>query len=218
MRILLVEDDDIIGPSLKKSLEKASYGVDLFTDGQSGFEAACTNDYEVVILDINLPKMNGIAVAKSLRRSGAKVPILMLTAMNEIRHRINGLDVGADDYITKPFDLDELLARIRALRRRNTGQSESLLTSGDIKLDPDAMVVRRNGEKMHITGKEFQILRILMERTGRYVSKRDLEYALYDIDNSIESNTIEVTIYSLRKKLGSTAIKSMRGVGYTIER
>jgi DNA-binding response OmpR family regulator len=217
MRLLLVEDDDLLGPSLKKSLEKAAYGVDLFTNGESGLEAALSNDYCVIILDIHLPRICGLTVTRTLRRSGSKAAILMLTAMDDMANRIKGLDNGADDYITKPFDLYELLARVRALRRRHTGQTESLITCGDVELDPVALVVRRNGQKLPISGKEFQALRILMERQGRYVPKRDLEYALYDTDSTIESNTIEVTIYTLRKKLGNNIIKCMRGVGYTID-
>ncbi|HBF29575.1 response regulator transcription factor [Rhizobium sp.] len=218
MRILLVEDDIILGSSLKKAFEMHAYGVDLFRDGESGLLAAQDNSYEVVVLDVNLPKATGFEVVRNLRASGNSVPVLLLTALDSVRSRVEGLDEGADDYLVKPFDLDELLARVRALARRRDGRIETLLRSGDVELDPSAMIARQNGEPLHIAGKEFRLLRLLMERAGRYVTKSDIEYALYDASSTIESNTIEVIIYSLRKKLGSDFIKSIRGVGYMVER
>jgi DNA-binding response OmpR family regulator len=218
LRILLVEDDIILGSSLKKAFEMHAYGVDLFRDGESGLLAAQDNSYEVVVLDVNLPKATGFEVVRNLRASGNSVPVLLLTALDSVRSRVEGLDEGADDYLVKPFDLDELLARVRALARRRDGRIETLLRSGDVELDPSAMIARQNGEPLHIAGKEFRLLRLLMERAGRYVTKSDIEYALYDASSTIESNTIEVIIYSLRKKLGSDFIKSIRGVGYMVER
>ncbi len=142
----------------------------------------------------------------------------MLTALDSVRDRVNGLDEGADDYLVKPFDLDELLARLRALIRRRQGRTETIIRCADVELDPSAMVARRNGVQLHIPAKEFHLLRLLMERSGRYVTKNDIEYALYDTDVSVESNTIEVTVYNLRKKLGTDFIRSIRGVGYMVER
>lgn len=218
MRILLIEDDIILGSSLKKAFEKHSYGVDLFRDGESGLLAIQDNSYEVVVLDVNLPKASGFEVVRNLRARGNNVPVLLLTALDSVRSRVEGLDEGADDYLVKPFDLDELLARVRALSRRREGRVETLLRCGNVELAPSAMIARQNGEQLHIAGKEFRLLRLLMERAGRYVTKSDIEYALYDTSSTIESNTIEVIIYSLRKKLGADFIKSIRGVGYMVER
>jgi DNA-binding response OmpR family regulator len=218
LRILLVEDDVILGSSLKKAFEMHAYGVDLLRDGESALLALQDNAYEVVVLDVNLPKASGFEVVRNLRSRGNSVPVLLLTALDSVRSRVEGLDEGADDYLVKPFDLDELLARVRALARRREGRVETLLRCGDVELDPSAMIARQNGQPLHIAGKEFRLLRLLMERAGRYVTKSDIEYALYDASSTTESNTIEVIIYSLRKKLGSDFIKSIRGVGYMVER
>lgn len=218
MRILLVEDDYILGSSLKRALEKHAYGVDWFRDAESALDALRDSQFGCVILDVNLPKASGFDVARSLRRGGNDVPILMLTALDSVRDRVTGLDEGADDYLVKPFDLDELLARLRALIRRRQGRTETIIRCADVELDPSAMVARRNGVQLHIPAKEFHLLRLLMERSGRYVTKNDIEYALYDTDVSVESNTIEVTVYNLRKKLGTDFIRSIRGVGYMVER
>ena len=218
MRILLVEDDYILGSSLKRALEKHAYGVDWFRDAETALDALRNSQFGCVILDVNLPKASGFEVVRSLRRGGNDVPILMLTALDSVRDRVNGLDEGADDYLVKPFDLDELLARLRALIRRRQGRTETIIRCADVELDPSAMVARRNGVQLHIPAKEFHLLRLLMERSGRYVTKNDIEYALYDTDVSVESNTIEVTVYNLRKKLGTDFIRSIRGVGYMVER
>ncbi|MDR6665695.1 response regulator transcription factor [Rhizobium sp. 1399] len=218
MRILLVEDDYILGSSLKRAFEKHAYGVDWFRDAETALDALRDSQFGCVILDVNLPKASGFEVVRSLRRGGNDVPILMLTALDSVRDRVNGLDEGADDYLVKPFDLDELLARLRALIRRRQGRTETIIRCADVELDPSAMVARRNGVQLHIPAKEFHLLRLLMERSGRYVTKNDIEYALYDTDVSVESNTIEVTVYNLRKKLGTDFIRSIRGVGYMVER
>lgn len=217
LRILLVEDDHILGPSLKRALEKHAYGVDWFRDGESGLSACEDNDYAAV-LDVNLPKMSGFDIVRALRSQANQTPVLFLTALDSVRHRVEGLDGGADDYLVKPFDLEELLARIRALTRRREGRTATLLVSGEVELDPAALVARRAGEPLHLPAKEFHLLRLLMERAGRYVTKTDIEYALYDAESTTESNTIEVAVYNLRRKLGSTFIKSIRGVGYMVER
>ncbi len=218
MRILLVEDDNILGSSLQKALEKHAYGVDWFRDGVSGLEAAENAAFAAVILDINLPGLNGIGVLKGLRQKGNTVPVLLLTALDAVRQKVEGLDEGADDYLVKPFDLDELLARLRALMRRREGRTESVIRCGDLEVDPSAMMIRKGGTQLHATAKEFHLLKLLMERAGRYVTKNDIEYALYDASSLVESNAIEVNIYNLRKKLGTDVIKSIRGVGYMIER
>lgn len=218
MRILLVEDDQILGSSLTRAFEKHAYGVDWFRDGEAGLLSRRDNEYAAIVLDVNLPAMSGFDVVRSLRARGDGIPILLLTALDGVKHRVEGLDEGADDYLVKPFDLDELLARLRALIRRRDGRVESTLRCAGVELDPAAMVARLNGTHLHMPAKEFHLLRLLMERSGRYVTKADIEYALYDAESAVESNTIEVTIYSLRKKLGADFIKSIRGVGYMIER
>ncbi|MGK9086246.1 response regulator [Brucella intermedia] len=218
MRILLVEDDIILGRSLSQALEKHAYGVDWIQDGEAAIEALTTLDYSIVVLDVNLPKLCGIDVLRKTRQSGNSIPILLLTARDLPHQRVEGLDSGADDYLAKPFDLEELLARIRALLRRRDGRVDSLLRSGSIEVDPAAMIVRGSDGPIPVTAKEFQLLKLLMERAGKYVTKRDIEYALYSTDNAVESNTTEVIIYNLRKKLGAGFIVSMRGVGYMVER
>ena len=218
MRLLLVEDDKILGSSLKKALEKHAYGVDWFQDGEEGLEALQNSNFEVAILDINLPRISGLEVLKAARQSKNMLPVLLLTARDTAAHKVEGLDSGADDYLVKPFDLDELLARLRALIRRREGRTETILHCGDVQIDPTAKVVRKSGNQITMTAKEFQLLKLLMERAGKYVTKSDIEYALYDTESAVESNTTEVIIYNLRKKLGSDFIKSIRGVGYMVEK
>ncbi|NKC05226.1 response regulator transcription factor [Brucella haematophila] len=218
MRVLLVEDDIILGRSLSQALEKHAYGVDWVQDGEAAVEALTTLEYSIVVLDVNLPKLSGIDVLRKVRQTGNSIPILLLTARDLPQQRVEGLDGGADDYLTKPFDLEELLARLRAVLRRRDGRADSILKSGPIEVDPAAMVVRGSDGPIPVTAKEFQLLKLLMERAGKYVTKRDIEYALYSTESAIESNTTEVIIYNLRKKLGSDFITSMRGVGYMVER
>jgi len=217
MRLLLVEDDHVLGSSLTKVLEKHAYGVDWLQDGESALAALSDCDFAVAILDINLPKVNGLEVLKATRRKKNKIPILVLTARDTSLQKVEGLDGGADDYLVKPFDLDELLARLRALIRRSEGRVENVLKCRNVEIDPAATVVKQSGKQVVMTAKEYRVLKLLMERAGKYVTKSDIEYALYSADNAAESNTTEVAIYSLRKKLGSEFIKSIRGVGYMIE-
>ncbi len=207
----------MLGSTLKKALEKHAYGVDWMQDGESALLALKDNSYAVVVLDVNLPKMSGIDVLKAVRHQKNSIPIMLLTARDMTLHKVEGLDSGADDYMVKPFDLDELLARLRALVRRREGRVETVLVCGDVEIDPAAKVVRKGVEQVTMTAKEFQVLKLLMGRAGKYVTKNDMEYAVYSADNAVESNTIEVTIYNLRKKLGSGFIKSVRGVGYRVE-
>ena len=217
MRLLLVEDDHMLGSSLTKALEKHAYGVDWLQDGESALAALSDCDFAAAILDINLPKVNGLEVLRATRRKKNRTPILVLTARDTSLQKVEGLDSGADDYLVKPFDLDELLARLRALIRRSEGRVETVLKCGNVEIDPAATVVRKSGKQVVMTAKEYRVLKLLMERAGKYVTKSDIEYALYSADNAAESNTTEVTIYSLRKKLGSEFIKSIRGVGYMVE-
>ncbi|MER9584182.1 response regulator [Mesorhizobium sp. M0276] len=217
MRLLLVEDDLILGSSLKKALEKHAYGVDWMKDGEVAIAGLEDLAFDVVVLDVNLPGVNGIEVLRSARKNRNAVPILLLTARDTSLQKVEGLDNGADDYLVKPFDLDELLARLRALMRRREGRTEIILRSGAIEMDPAAMVVRGAEGQIAMTAKEFRLLKLLMERAGKYVTKSDIEYALYSADSAVESNTTEVIIYNLRRKLGADFIRSIRGVGYMIE-
>lgn len=217
MRLLLVEDDPILGSSLKKALEKHAYGVDWVQDGEVAIAALEDLVFHLVVLDINLPKVSGMEVLRSTRKNKSTVPILVLTAADTSLQKVEGLDGGADDYLVKPFDLDELLARLRALMRRRDGRTDIILKSGGIEMDPAAMVVRGSEGQIAMTAKEFRLLKLLMERAGKYVTKSDIEYALYNADNAVESNTTEVIVYNLRRKLGPEFIRSIRGVGYMVE-
>lgn len=216
MRLLLVEDDAMLGASLKKALTLNHYGVDWVEDGESALLMLKSNPYKAVVLDINLPKLSGLEVLKAARTSKNAVPILVLTARDTPLQKVEGLDLGADDYLVKPFDLSELLARLRALIRRSEGRQETMLVSGDVELDPSASIVRKGGQPVLLTAKEFKTLLLLMERLGKFVTKSEIEYTLYSADDAAESNTVEVAIYNLRKKLGSKFIETIRGVGYRI--
>ena len=214
MRVLLVEDDEMLGGSLCKALEHYAYGVDWIKDGEEAIEALIDSPYVAVILDVNLPSCSGIDVLKATRAAKNMVPILLLTARDLPQQKVEGLDAGADDYLVKPFDLNELLARLRALTRRSAGRAETLLRCGLLTLDPSASVVTKNDQPIATTAKEYRTLKLLMERAGKFVTKSDIEYVLYSADDAAESNTVEVTIYNLRKKLGSEMIQTVRGVGY----
>jgi DNA-binding response OmpR family regulator len=216
MRILLVEDDDMLGESLKKALERHAYGVDWMQDGELAMEALATSPFTAVVLDVNLPKRSGLEVLADMRKRKNMTPVLLLTARDTQQQKVEGLDAGADDYLIKPFDLDELLARLRALVRRSAGRAETMLTCGTVELEPAASVVRKAGMQVTVTAKEFRTLKLLMERAGKFVTKADIEYTLYSADDAAESNTVEVTIYNLRKKLGSDFIQTVRGVGYRV--
>lgn len=216
MRLLLVEDDEMLGASLKKALEHYAYGVDWVTDGEAAIDAINDSPYAVAVVDVNLPKHSGLDVIKHARARKNMVPILLLTARDLPQQKVEGLDAGADDYLVKPFDLNELLARLRALVRRSAGRAETLLRCGVLTLDPSASTLKKNDTAIAMTAKEFRTLKLLMERAGKFVTKSDIEYVLYSADDAAESNTVEVTIYNLRKKLGSDVIQTVRGVGYRI--
>jgi DNA-binding response OmpR family regulator len=216
MRLLLVEDDRRLGASLKKALEKHTYGVDWVQDGESAIDLVETSSFMAMVLDINLPKLSGMEVLKIIRQKKNNLPILMLTACDTPMQKVEGLDNGADDYLVKPFDLQELLARLRALIRRREGRVEAVIRCKNVDLDLSARLVRKDGAVVIMTAKEFRILKLLMERTGKFVTKSDIEYALYSADDAAESNTVEVAIYNLRKKFGGDFIQTMRGVGYMV--
>ena len=216
MRILLTEDNFIVGKSIKQILENKKYLVDWVQDGESCETALRTTKFDIIILDINLPDISGIEIIKKIRGKKNYTPILVLSARNSIENKIEGLDLGADDYLTKPFDYEELLARIKSLHRRNKGIAENILTFKNIELDINKHIVRFQKKIIEISPKEFTILKILLENIDRPISKSQLEEAIYTWDNSIESNAIEVFIHNLRKKIPIELIKTVRGVGYTI--
>ena len=216
MRILLTEDNFIVGKSIKQILENKKYLVDWVQDGESCETALCTTKFDIIILDINLPDISGIEIIKKIRAKKNYTPILVVSARNSTQNKIEGLDFGADDYLTKPFDYEELLARIKSLHRRNKGIAENILTFKNIELDVNKHVVKFQKKIVEVSPKEFTILKILLENIGRPVSKNQLEEAIYSWDNSVESNAIEVFIHNLRKKIPIELIKTVRGVGYTI--
>ncbi|MDV6330645.1 response regulator transcription factor [Asticcacaulis sp. 201] len=215
MRVLLVEDDAMLGKALSTGLVQAGYTPDWLTDGESADEAIKANSYAAVILDINLPGISGLELLKALRRT-SDLPVIIMTARDGLDARIEGLDLGADDYIVKPFALSELLARLRAVHRRSQGRSQSVIVLGNIEIDTGARTVRKDGEWLKLTAREFQILELLTTRTGRILSKSDIEAQIYSWDGDYESNTIEAAIYTLRKKIGRDLITTIRGVGYVV--
>lgn len=217
MRVLLVEDDELLGDGLKAGLKQAGYTTDWVTDGQSAESALKDNEFDLVVLDINLPKMSGLEVLRNIRKRGESTPVLLLTAKDSIPDRVEGLDSGADDYLVKPVDLDELCARLRVLQRRQAGRSDPVIQHGNIALDPAAHRVTVDGKAVNLSMREFVLLQHLMENVGRVIPRARLEQKLYGWEGEVESNSLEVFIHHLRKKLGSGLIRTVRGVGYMIE-
>lgn len=218
MRVLLVEDDELLGDGLTAGLSQARYTVDWLKDGVSADQALKTEDFDIVVLDLSLPKMSGITVLQNLRSRGKTVPVLILTARESIEDRVKGLDAGADDYLTKPFDLDELCARLRALQRRFSSRAAPLLTYRNITLDPASHAVTLNGSPVNVSRREFSLLHKLLENAGRVLSREHLTQSLYGWGSDVDSNALEVHIHNLRKKLGQNVIHTIRGVGYLVDR
>lgn len=216
MRVLLVEDDALLGDGIKVGLKQSGYTVDWTTDGHAAKLALETEDYALIVLDLGLPKLSGMELLKWLRGSNRKLPVLILTARDTVSDRVAGLDAGADDYLIKPFDLDELTARLRALLRRSSGEAAPVLRHGDIELDPAGHRVCKNGQPVELSSREFSLLHELMLHPGRVQSREQLEQKLYGWGEEIESNSVEVHIHYLRKKLGADLIRTLRGVGYVI--
>jgi DNA-binding response OmpR family regulator len=218
MKLLLVEDDVMLGAAMKRGLEKAGYVVDWAKDGDEALAALSAQAYATVLLDMSLPRIGGIDTLKAMRDRNDVTPVIVVTAQGRSEQKIEGLDAGADDYVVKPFDLDELLARIRAQIRRDEGRSNDILKAQDVTFDISAQHVRRGDTAVQLTAKELRVLGTLMRRPDRFVGKSELENALYDDAVGVESNTIEVTIYALRKKLGAAFIVTARGLGYMVAR
>lgn len=217
MRLLLVEDDPLIGDGIRAGLGQEDYSVDWFNDARSAEMALQSEQYDLMVLDIGLPDRSGLDILKELRSRGDDLPVLILTAHDAVRDRVDGLDCGADDYMVKPFDLDELSARLRALLRRSSGRASSEIRHGDIVLDPAAHSVTLAGESIDISPREYAVLHLLLENVGKVMSRSRLEEGLYSWGGEVESNAIEVYVHHLRKKLGSDLIRTIRGVGYIID-
>lgn len=217
MRLLVVEDDRDLNRQLVKALGQAGYAVDSAFDGEEGQFLGETEPYDAVILDLGLPKTDGVSVLEAWRVAGRKMPVLVLTARDGWSDKVRSFDAGADDYVTKPFHIEEILARLRALVRRATGHASSDLVCGPIKVDTRAGRVLVNGEPIRLTSHEYRLMSYLMHHIGRIISRTELVEHLYDQDFDRDSNTIEVFVGRLRKKLGVDVIKTIRGLGYLIE-
>ena len=216
MRVLLVEDDRMIAQGLQTALHQDGYAVDWMQDGVRADEALRTAKFDVVLLDLGLPGRDGLEVLQGLRRRGDATPVIILTARDEVSDRIAGLDAGADDYIVKPFDLDELAARMRSVLRRAAGRGDPYMEHRGILLNPVTHTVERNNVPVHLSAHEFAVLEALMQRPGAVLSRAQLEDRLYGWKDSVESNAVEVYIHGLRRKLGADAILTLRGVGYYV--
>jgi DNA-binding response OmpR family regulator len=216
MRVLLVEDDTMIAQALQTGLRQEGYAVDWMQDGQSAAEALRTAAFDVVLLDLGLPRRDGLDVLRELRQRGSAVPVIILTARDEVRDRIAGLDAGADDYVVKPFDLDELAARMRSVLRRAAGRGDPCIEHRGIRLNPVTHSVERDQVPVQLSAHEYAVLEALLQRPGAVLSRAQLEDRIYGWDAQVESNAIEVYIHSLRRKLGSDAIRTLRGVGYFV--
>ena len=216
MRLLLVEDDTMIGESVLDLLRGELYAVDWVRDGEAADAALRTQDYDLVLLDLGLPKRDGLEVLRQLRARRNRVPVLIATARDALKQRVAGLDAGADDYVVKPYELEELLARIRALLRRASGRAEPVYEHQGVCINPVTREVTVNGESVTLSGREWAVLEPLLARPGLVLSRAQLEEKLYDWKHEITSNAVEVYIHGLRKKLGADLIRNVRGVGYMV--
>lgn len=216
MRILLAEDDPQLGDGLTVGLRQDGYAVDWVKDGIAADLALKSESFDLLVLDLGLPRLAGMEVLARLRGRGQSLPVLILTARDATGDKIAGLDSGADDYVVKPIDLDELAARVRALARRTAGRAAPLLQHGDLILDPAAHQVTRAGMPVELSGREFALLQTLLENRGRVMTRAQLEGSLYGWRDEPDSNALEVHVHHLRKKLGAELIKTLRGVGYLV--
>ncbi len=214
MRVLLVEDDELLGSAVQAGLEQSGYTVDWLRDGGQAASALRDEEPDILVLDLGLPGKEGLTVLKELRARDSSLPVLILTARDTVEDRIAGLDVGADDYLVKPFDLGELSARLRAISRRRGGRASPLIQYGDMVFDPAARSVSVDGAEVNLSAKAMAILEALLERPGMPLSRERLEQILYGWGEGVESNAVEVHIHHLRKKLGKDRIRTIRGLGY----
>ena len=216
MRLLLVEDDPMIGEAARQGLRQEGHTVDWVRDGREAEAAVSGAPYDAVLLDLGLPRRDGLAILKTWRTRGVEVPVLIITARDAVSDRVAGLDAGADDYLVKPFDLDELSARVRAVARRRSGRAESLVRVGDLEIDSASRRVRWKGSDVNLSAREYALLEALADRPGAYLTRAQLEERLYGWDEEIASNAVEVHIHALRRKLDPELIRNVRGVGYTL--
>jgi len=218
MRILLIEDDHMIGKALTVALRDAAYAVDWVQDGESALQVLDNKEHQAVLLDLGLPQCDGIDVLRKLRSNGSHLPVIIITARDAVEERIRGLDLGADDYLIKPFDIDELLARLRAVIRRKGGQSSSVLTNGALTLDPATREASYGDVLCLLSAREFALLQALLLRPGSILSRTELEERIYGWNEEVESNAVDFLIHGIRKKLGADVIKNVRGVGWMVAR
>lgn len=218
MRLLLVEDDELLGDAVKAGLTQFGYIVDWLKDGEAARAALKTENFELIILDLGLPKLSGLNLLQHIRQGGNATPVIILTARESVEDRVKGLDSGADDYLTKPFDLNELSARIRALVRRSQGRADTLIHYRNITLDPAAHSVMVGDEVVNVPRREFALLQKLLENSGHVLSREQLMQSVYGWDEDVDSNALEVHIHNLRKKLNANFIRTIRGVGYMVEK
>jgi two-component system OmpR family response regulator len=218
MRALLVEDDRMIGEAVATALKDAAYAVDWVQDGESAEMALRHGEHQVVLLDLGLPKRDGLDVLAKLRRTGNTIPVIIITARDGVDDRIAGLDLGADDYLVKPFAVKELLARLRAVIRRQGGQAAPVLTNGRISLDPASYEAKIGAKSILLSGREFSLLHTLLLHPGRIFTKVELEDSIYGWGQEVESNAVDFLIHGVRKKLGPDAIKNIRGAGWMVEK
>lgn len=218
MRILLAEDDELLGDGVRAGLMQYKYTVDWVKNGQAALQALLTERFDAVVLDLALPRLPGLEVLKTARAKNITTPVLILTARDKIEDRVAGLDSGADDYLTKPFDLYELCARLRALLRRSGGRAAPLLNYKQIKLDPAAHIVQKNGKSVELSRREFDLLQMLLENPGKVLSRETISQSLYGWSDNVDSNALEVHVHNLRRKFGNNFISTIRGVGYMIDK
>lgn len=218
MRLLLVEDDEMIAETVLESMGREGYAIDWAQDGRAAELSLGNGVYDLVLLDLGLPKKDGIDLLNSYRKQGGLAPVIILTARDSVTERIRGLDAGADDYLIKPFDLDELAARARALLRRRIGQKQPVYSHGELTLDPAAHEVSKGGVPVPLVPREFALLQALIEEPSRVFTRSELEDKLYGWGEEVGSNTIEVHVHSLRRKIGAEQIVTVRGVGYRLKR
>ncbi|OIQ92996.1 transcriptional regulatory protein QseB [mine drainage metagenome] len=218
MRLLLVEDDTMIGESIAKGLRREGFAVDWVKDGIAAERSLEAGDFDLMLLDLGLPRKGGLDVLRTLRAKGKPIPVLILTARDAVPDRVMGLNAGADDYLVKPFDLDELVARIHAILRRRSGRAEPVIHHGSLVLNPISHELSLDGRPLVLSAREFSLLLALLERPGAVLSVPQLQERIYGWDEEVGSNTVEVFIHALRKKLGPDFIKNVRGIGYMVPR
>ena len=218
MRVLLIEDDRMIGTAIQQALKDAAYAVDWVTDGETAIHVAESEAYELALLDLGLPKADGRDVLRRLRALGRRLPVIIVTARDSVDDRIDGLDLGADDYLIKPFEIRELLARMRAVLRREGSGSQPLLSNRKLSLDPATREASFLGQTALLTAREFALLQALLALPGTILSRSELERQIYGWNEEVESNAIEFLIHTVRKKLGAAAIRNVRGMGWMVDR